>query len=147
MQDPGDLTDHHHPGPMPRQREQQRARVETDRVVTRHGAAVVVRGVMVHAGCHAAPGQLGEAPDRVVQPHQGRFPIRARRFAGHGTSGGHQGMVTLWMSTGADDGFSSSAWETPFGVMTSIAFGTASGLTEQMGLPAAMASAVHTPNW
>src|SRR5215469_10617526 len=53
------------------------------------------------------------------------------------------GTVTAWMATGPLSGFSSSAWETPVGVMTSMAFGTEPGSTLQIGagLPAA-----QTPN-
>jgi len=44
------------------------------------------------------------------------------------------GTVTPWMMTGPRVGSSSVAWETPAGVMTSIAFGTVAGSTEQIGL-------------
>ncbi len=51
------------------------------------------------------------------------------------------------MTTGPSVGSSSVAWETPAGVITSIAFGTVVGSTAQIGLAAAAAAAVHTPNW
>ena len=47
------------------------------------------------------------------------------------------------MTTGPRVGLSSVAWETPGGVITSIAFGTVAGLTEQIGL---ITPAAQTPN-
>jgi hypothetical protein len=47
------------------------------------------------------------------------------------------------MTTGPRVGLSSVAWDTPAGVITSTAFGTAPGSTEQMGLVLPVA---HTPN-
>ncbi len=44
-------------------------------------------------------------------------------------------------------GLSSSDWLTAPGVSTSSALGSAFGSTEQIGFPAAMAAAVHSPNW
>src|SRR5216683_912315 len=47
------------------------------------------------------------------------------------------------MTTGPRVGSSSVAWDTPGGVMTSIAFGTVPGSAEQIGLSP---PAAHTPN-
>jgi hypothetical protein len=54
-------------------------------------------------------------------------------------AGQHHGNVTPWMTTGPLSGFSSLACETPDGVITSIAFGTVAGSTEQIRL--------LSPNW
>jgi len=51
--------------------------------------------------------------------------------------------VTGWMTTGPRVGSSSVAWETPGGVITSMAFGTVDGPAEQMG---AVLPAAQTPN-
>ena len=53
------------------------------------------------------------------------------------------GTVTGWMTTGPRVGSSSVAWETPGGVITSMAFGTVSGSTVQIG---AVPPGAHTPN-
>src|SRR5215469_2243109 len=53
------------------------------------------------------------------------------------------GTVTGWMTCGPLSGFSSSAWETPVGVMTSMAFGTVPGSTRQIG---AVSPAGQIPN-
>src|SRR5450755_5029042 len=47
------------------------------------------------------------------------------------------------MTTGPGMGLSSVAWETPAGVITSMAFGTVVGSTEQIG---AVPSGAQTPN-
>src|SRR5580704_18989535 len=47
------------------------------------------------------------------------------------------------MTTGPGTGSSSVAWETPGGVITSMAFGTVAGSTEQIG---AVPPGAHTPN-
>jgi hypothetical protein len=47
------------------------------------------------------------------------------------------------MTTGPRVGSSSVSWDTPGGVMTSIAFGTDAGSTEQMGL---VPPGAQTPN-
>src|SRR4029077_7588890 len=54
-----------------------------------------------------------------------------------------QGTVTGWMTTGPRVGSSSVACETPAGVITSTAFGTVPGSTEQIG---AVPGGPHTPN-
>src|ERR1039457_3860263 len=53
------------------------------------------------------------------------------------------GTATPSMTTGPRVGLSSVAWDTPAGVITSTAFGTAPGSTEQMGLVLPVA---HTAN-
>ncbi len=54
-----------------------------------------------------------------------------------------QGTVTGWMATGPRVGSSSVACETPAGVITSMAFGTVPGSTEQIGW---VPPGAHTPN-
>ena len=51
------------------------------------------------------------------------------------------------MTTGGDSGLRTSACDVPSGVKMSIALGTVVGSTAQIGLAAAIASGVHTPNW
>ena len=53
------------------------------------------------------------------------------------------GTVTGWMTTGPRVGLSSVAWETPAGVITSMALGTVVGSTKQIG---AVPPAAQTPN-
>lgn len=67
----------------------------------------------------------------------------AAKAADNATAVGAQGTVTGWIMTGPRVGSSSVAWETPGGVMMSMAFGTADGGTEQMD---AVPPGVHTPN-
>ena len=51
--------------------------------------------------------------------------------------------MTGWMATGPRVGSSSVACETPAGVITSTAFGTVPGSTEQIGW---VPRGAHTPN-
>ena len=57
------------------------------------------------------------------------------------------GIVTAGMTTGWSNGLRTSACAVPSGVRMSIAFGTVPGATGQIGLPAATAAGVQTPNW
>src|SRR6202522_1710996 len=57
-------------------------------------------------------------------------------------AGDVQGTVTPWMTTGPGIGSSSVSWETPAGVMTSIAFARVVGSTAQIGL---VPPTAHTP--
>ena len=60
-----------------------------------------------------------------------------------GRAGCRYGATTGWITTGPGTGLSSVAWETPGGVITSIALGTVDGLTGQIG---AVPPTAHTPN-
>ena len=51
------------------------------------------------------------------------------------------------MTTGGSNGFRTSACAVPAGVRMSIALATEFGSTAQIGLAAATASGVQTPNW
>src|ERR1017187_1381428 len=57
------------------------------------------------------------------------------------------GTATPSMTTGPRGGLSSVAWDTPAGVITSPAFGTVPGSTEQVGLvlPVAQTPNVNAP--
>src|SRR5215510_7861419 len=74
----------------------------------------------------------------VATSNDGRARHPARRPRGSG-----QGTVTGWMTTGPRVGSSSVACDTPCGVITSTAFGTVFGSTEQIG---AVPPGAHTPN-
>src|SRR5262249_34956750 len=86
------------------------------------GHADRVRAGLLHEALRGAPGVArGGVPVLAAVLLEPRGPSVA------------QEMNTPWITTGPAVGSSSVAWLTPLGVMTSIAFGTVPGSTEQMG--------------
>jgi hypothetical protein len=96
-----------------------------------------------HSDVESDNGEYRKRPDAVKTGNPAHMPANgtaviagtsaASKAADNATAASDHGTVTGSMTTGPAVGSSSVAWETVGGVMTSTAFGTVDGLTEQMG--------------